>query len=51
MALSDVQIVSVQPEAGKGWRFKSVKPLPWGDAVVQLGLSTMNWQAYILLIR
>jgi hypothetical protein len=37
-----VQIVSVQPEAGKGWRFKSVKPLPWGDAVVQL-VAKADW--------
>lgn len=31
-----VKIASVKPEAGKGWRFKSVKPLAWGNVVVQL---------------
>jgi Plasmid pRiA4b ORF-3-like protein len=37
-----VEIVSAKPEIGKGWRFKSVKPLPWGDAVVQL-VAKADW--------
>jgi Plasmid pRiA4b ORF-3-like protein len=31
-----VNITSVKPEAGKGWRFKSVRPSPWGNVVIRL---------------
>jgi hypothetical protein len=33
-----VEIASVAPESGKGWRFKSVKPLAWGDVIIRLVL-------------
>lgn len=36
-----VEITSLKPEAGKGWRVKQLKPLPLGDAI-----TTVVLQAY-----
>ncbi len=45
-----VNIASIKPETGKGWRFKSVCPLPWGDVVIRLVTQAyyehdMTWEA------
>jgi Plasmid pRiA4b ORF-3-like protein len=45
-----VKIVSIKPEAGKGWRFKSVQPLTWGDVIIRLITQAyyehdMTWEA------
>lgn len=37
-----VEVTTGKPDAGKGWRVKQVKPLPWGDAI-----AAIVFQAYV----
>lgn len=42
-----VEIETAKPEAGKGWRIKRVKPLPWGDAVATVSLKAYVQNGYV----